>query len=75
MDEAERKIRDQISYDIRSDLVCCDIYDKIQEVAKEFEAKGLLLLEPEKHVPAYHDICHWGEAAARIAEGTSHHDY
>lgn len=64
MNAEEQKIRAQIAYDIRADLVCCDMYDKVQEYAKEKGYPDYLELEA---IPGYHGICHWAEAAARIA--------
>lgn len=66
--EEEKALRAKIAYDIRADLVCCDMYDTVQKVAKALEAKGEQLWEPEKVIKGYHAICHWGECAARIAE-------
>lgn len=68
MDEQERKIRAQIAYDIRAELVCCDMYDTVQKVDKVMQEKGDRLWEPESVIKGYHAICHWGECAARIAE-------
>jgi hypothetical protein len=48
----EQELREQIAYDIRAELVCCDAYEKYAYTA----AAGTT-----------HAICFWGEAAARIA--------
>lgn len=56
VDIAEAKNRDlraAIAYEIRAELVCCDIYESH---------------DPGKAERAGHAICYWGEAAARIAE-------
>lgn len=53
---------DQIAYRIRAELVCCDIYARVN-VRKE-----LTLTEAMK-TKDWHDLCYWGEASAQIAEG------
>lgn len=56
----------EIAHRIRAELVCCDIYDRVQE---EMEQDGMpnsiarAILRDE-----WHDICYWGEAAAKLAE-------
>lgn len=45
---------------IRDELVCCDIYARVQ--------RGELTLRQARKSRAWHDLCYWGEAAARIAE-------
>lgn len=52
-----------IAYKIRAELVCCDIYERTVKVG------GWCPSEPHP-MPDYdyHDLCYWGEAAARIAE-------
>lgn len=67
--EEEKALRAKIAYDIRAELVCCDMYDTVQKVAEALEANGQVMWNPADHIRSYHDICHWGEAAARIAEG------
>lgn len=66
--EEEKALRAKIAYDIRAELVCCDMYDKVQDIDKAMQANGDRLWDAEDIV-GYHGICHWGEAAARIAEG------
>lgn len=65
---------DSIAFRIRAELVCCDIYGRIQREAVRLEKEG----HPDGHQSAiaqailhmkWHDICYWSEAAARIAEG------
>lgn len=67
-------IQDKVAYRIRAELVCCNIYDRVREEAVRLEDEG----SPEGHQSAignailrkdWHDLCYWGEAAARIAEG------
>lgn len=55
-------IQDRVAYRIRAELVCCDIYDRVN-TAKE------LTLEEALKTRDWHDLCYWGEAAAQIAEG------
>lgn len=47
----------QIAYRIRTELVCCNIYQRVQDSEVPLERLG-----------GSHAICYWGEAAARIAE-------
>lgn len=67
-------IQDKVAYRIRAELVCCDLYGIIQREAARLEAEG----HPDGHQSAigravirgdWHDLCYWGEASARIAEG------
>lgn len=67
--EEEKTLRAKIAYDIRAELVCCDEYDRVQVLDKVMQAVGERLWEPEKELKNYHAICHWGECAARVAEG------
>lgn len=66
--EEEKALRAKIAYDIRAELVCCDMYDQVQAYSK---SKGDPAYIRFKDIPGYHGICHWGEAAARIAENRS----
>jgi hypothetical protein len=72
--EHRAAVQDQTAYRIRAELVCCHIYDVVQEEGARLEAQGL----PGPHEAAigravlrgdWHDLCYWAEAAARIAEG------
>lgn len=65
----EKELRAKIAYDIRADLVCCEEYERVVSTDKALNEKGDRLWYPEKMFPDYHAICHWGECAARIAEG------
>jgi hypothetical protein len=67
-------VQDQAAYRIRAELVCCHIYDVVQEEGARLKAQGL----PGPHEAAigravlrgdWHDLCYWAEAAARITEG------
>ena len=71
-------IQDKIAFRIRAELVCCDIYECV-----EAEAMALMTADQDlTHQNAYanaigkatlrgtwHELCYWGEASARIAEG------
>lgn len=71
MNEEEQRIRNQIAENIRAELVCCDIYDKLeplrQEIARQQPGWGEAYAEWRDAI-SEHDICYWGEASARIAE-------
>jgi hypothetical protein len=51
----------KIATRIRAELVCCHIYERVN-VAKE------LTLREAMDSPEWHDLCYWGEAAARLAD-------
>lgn len=51
-----------IAYRIRAELVCCRIYDRVNDDHE------LTLREAINSPGRWHDLCYWGEAAARIAE-------
>ena len=55
-------IQDKVAYRIRAELVCCDLYDRVN-VRKE------LTLEEAEESEDWHALCYWGEASAQIAEG------
>lgn len=48
---------------IRAELVCCDIFEQMCAVHGDVLAQQRL-----RESKAYHDICYFGEWAARIAE-------
>lgn len=52
----------QIAYRIRAELVCCNIYGRINDTHE-------LTLDQARNGRDWHDLCYWGEASARIAEG------
>ena len=57
-DQAARQRGHDIAYRIRAELVCCDIYDRVNDRGEQAEkSKG------------WHHLCYWGEASAQIAEG------
>lgn len=55
-----------IAQRIRDELVCCNIYQRIMERPVR---ERVAFTRVMKQIHAYHDICFWGEASARIAEG------
>lgn len=51
-----------IAFRIRAELVCCDLYDRVN-VRKE------MTLAEAMESKDWHDLCYWAEASAQIAEG------
>jgi hypothetical protein len=51
-----RAAAEAIAHNIRAELVCCDIYDRDAGTERAGQT---------------HAICFWGEAGARIAEGST----
>lgn len=49
------------AYRIRAELVCCDIYAKVNDRKEMTFPEAVSSKE-------WHDLCYWGEASARIAE-------
>ena len=47
---------------IRAELVCCNIYERVNDLKE-------LTLKSAQASQDWHDLCYWGEASARIAEG------
>ncbi len=60
---AARRIADRI----RAELVCCDIYGRLAPVLAAENASGLWAEVTDRRTQG-HQICYWGEAAARLAE-------
>ena len=58
----DKSLRGRIAQKIREELVCCDIYQRILDAA---EPK---LQQKLRNSNNYHEICFFGEWAARIAE-------
>ena len=52
-----------LAYRIRAELVCCDIFERGQRDGGDENAMGRAILRNE-----WHEICYWGEAAARLVE-------
>lgn len=53
----------RVAAEIRRELVCCNIYEQLSVLVGDTEAWKAL-----RHSNDYHDICYYGEWAARIAE-------
>lgn len=51
-----------MAFRIRAELVCCDIYERVNDLKE-------LTLKAAQSSRDWHDLCYWGEASARIAEG------
>jgi hypothetical protein len=56
-----------IACKIREQLVCCDIYQRMEDAGGDTE-----LWRKLRHSNDYHDICFFGEWSARIAETVTH---
>ena len=52
-----------LAYRIRAELVCCDIFERVQRDGGDENAIGNAIQRNE-----WHEICYWGEAAARLVE-------
>jgi len=59
------KAQHVIAEKIRAELVCCDIYQRLEDLNEPGQEQAWKKL---RHSHDYHDICHYGEWAARIAE-------
>lgn len=77
MSETEN-IQDQIAHRIRAELVCCDVYEDIQAEVAALRTADKNLEYRDVYANAigratlrgtWHELCYWGEASARIAEG------
>lgn len=63
LDTAQQRVADEI----RGELVCCDIYERMEAVSSAAtKAQWAALRDSDD----FHDICFFGEWAARIAERT-----
>lgn len=65
--------REQLAYLIRAELVCCDIYDKLNAGLYEDECERCVCDKTHamrrraaKADGSWHDICYFGEWAARL---------
>jgi hypothetical protein len=56
--------REKVAYRIEAELVCCDLYDKINQEGVTAEEYQVFSASND-----YHAICHWGGYAAAIARG------
>lgn len=61
----EQTVPQKIAARIRDEFVCCGIYQRVQHHPVEKRAEVVRML---KRLGSYHDLCYWGEAAARVAE-------
>lgn len=59
--------QERIAAKIRAELVCCDIYARMEACDAAGDEEWMLL----RHSSDYHAICFYGEWAARLAEQTS----
>lgn len=75
MMSAEKDWAARKAMEIRAELVCCDIYQRLVDCWKANDSdpavrKAARVAEKELFASTeYHAICHWGEVAARIVEG------
>lgn len=60
-----RTLQERIAWKIRAELVCCDIYQRMEDVYNEKDDTAWRAL---RHSSDYHDICFYGEWSARLAE-------
>lgn len=63
-----KTIGEQIAYNIRAELVCCDIYGRVNDREELAEAAKNVLFKGLSESKDWHDLCYWGEASARLAE-------
>lgn len=66
-------VRAQVAYRIRAELVCCDIYARMVATISErtwdpINGHDLTEFLNLKASADYHDICYFGEWAARLVE-------
>lgn len=59
-DDKPGHLGDAIAYRIEAEIVCCRIYERVNEDRE-------LTLAQAKRSPGWHDLCYWGEAAAQLA--------
>lgn len=73
----EKELRAKIAYDIRAELVCCNIYERLAPKRAEIDEQqpgwGETYSELLDAI-GDHDLCYWGEVAARIAENPNEQD-
>lgn len=60
-DQAGRQRGQDIAFRIRAELVCCDLFERVQQ--------SELTITQAQSSRDWHDLCYWGEASARLAEG------
>lgn len=61
-DEVVAQRGKDIAFRIRAELVCCDIYDRVN-------VRHELTLPQVENQHTGHLLCYWGEGAAQIAKG------
>lgn len=61
--------RERIAARIEAELVCCDLYERIDACGPDQKAVGDLIRDSREKYE-YHAICHWGGYAAAIARGS-----
>lgn len=62
-----RTPQERVAEKIRAELVCCDIYQRMEDAYDPEDDSGYRAL---RHSRDYHDMCFYGEWAARTAEQT-----
>lgn len=67
MMEVAAKVRADSAELIRDELVCCDIYQRLQDLYTE-DGKPTYAYRTLRNSHEYHDICYYGEWSARIVE-------
>ena len=60
------RVRAQVAEEIRVELVCCDVYDRLQPLLSSAREAGAMVEVGDANTRG-HTICYWGEASARIA--------
>lgn len=60
-DNSRAAVEAEAAERIRRELVCCHIYDRVNDTRE-------LTFEQALKSRDWHDLCYWGEAAARLAE-------
>lgn len=58
-------LQEKIAAKIRAELVCCDIYQRMEDA---YDPEDDTAWKTLRHGMDYHDICFFGEWSARIAE-------
>lgn len=66
--------RDKVAYYITAELVCCDIFQRMEAAGRLDDSKGVSARDPEgewfklRHGPNYHPMCRYGGWAASLAK-------
>jgi hypothetical protein len=64
---AEERVRAESAELIRGELVCCDIFQRLEDLRTE-DGKPTYAYRTLRLSSEYHDICFFGEWSARIVE-------